>query len=173
MSSDEWRLGYGADASELVMEHIERYYSSKPSEPRTIQSGPYEGRYETPRRYCVYVLRCEGYDSNAYGTGEKLKNDWEFWTYDDDRYDTYDPPKWVWAAYYSDSLYYVGYTSNPYERMIDHAEDSEKSSIFCGMFAPLEIVEMRWYRTEDQAEMFEVKVANEYRQRDSAFVYQA
>lgn len=167
------RLGYGGDARKLVMEEIEMFYEGRPSEPVQMDWGRFKDVYKPPRDYCVYVLGCEPIDDSAYGTDEYLKEQWRLFTEDDSHYNENEVAKWAWAAYYSPELYYVGYTSNPYERMLDHQADPEKSSVFLGIFPPLNIEKIDWYRTQEQAEQAEIATAEEYGDSREVFVYQA
>ena len=150
----ENHFSYGLDIGRVVCEHT-----------------GFDEPSNQPDRYAVYVLECEGYDSNGYDTDEKFKKDWEYWAsaQDFDGYDPYEPERWAWAAYYADRVFYVGQTNSLHQRLLDHQSAPEATSIFNVVFQPMCVETVEWVSTRKQSLELEKEVADEYSDRSKGW----
>jgi hypothetical protein len=95
---------------------------------------------------------------------QTLIDDWEYW------FDT-EPPSWAWAAFHSNTVYYVGGTSDIWFRVQDHAEPDRGAKIMkCFPRRKVEIIEP--CPNEDAAFEREEQLADEL-ESDDVFVFQA
>lgn len=149
---------FGNDVIEQYNLTVEGYHEENGGRPE-----PYdEHRWKQPKRYCVYVLHCDGHYSET-----DFKKSWRKWARryrNSDDVESYsaDPPNWSWAAHYAEQRYYVGETSNLFERLIDHGWEFEKSSIFTSVFTPLWVADWHWCNTKEQALQMEEELAQMY-----------
>jgi len=60
--SKDNHFSYGLGVGDIVCDY------TKTDDPR-----------DQPEQYAVYILECEGYDSDGYGTEEKFLEDWSYW----------------------------------------------------------------------------------------------
>jgi len=122
---------------------------------------------QQPDDYAVYVLECEGFDDDSYGTDEHFLNCWRVVLEDDDYsnndFDPHDPPRWAWAAFYSDRLFYVGQTASLWHRMTQHVDGV--SSVFACVFKRYRIEHIEFVKTREQALKREKELAEEYSDR--------
>lgn len=158
-----------------VNKKIEQWYEENCGEPTVIRDVDGTKHYQFPKRYAVYTLENQPIDHNAHESGEYLAEEWRKFATEFDYLDPHNVPSWAWAAYYSDEVYYVGMTSNIYERIQDHVwEIDEKTSIFNCIFPPVYINSIEWVNTEAQAlQREEERAAEVEKQYRDAFVYQA
>lgn len=155
------RLSYGGDILAETLYEVGKHYESLEDAP-IVRAGDKRGYFKQPNDYCVYVLKCEPVDDSAHGTAEWLTQRWESLMRDNSRYDETEVPKFIWRAFYSDHVYYVGQTSDIYKRVEEHAEGFEEGAVLTKIFPPLEIIETRWFSTRSDAKEAEEKVARKY-----------
>jgi len=157
--SKDNHFSYGLGVGDIVCDY------TKTDDPR-----------DQPEQYAVYILECEGYDSDGYGTEEKFLEDWSYWASAQDfsGYDPHKPEKWAWAAYYSDRVFYVGQTNCLHRRLLDHQSAPEATSIFNVVFMPMRVERVEWVKTREQAKELEKELAEQYSNRkEGLFSYYA
>jgi len=97
-----------------------------------------------------------------------LKNSWWDWHNED-------PPSWAWAAYYAQSVYYVGATSNMWHRIRDHVGHPEKGAKIVYAFPPWKVEKIWPCNSEYEAFELEERAAEmiEEEKPGDVFVYQS
>jgi hypothetical protein len=154
---DESHLSYGKRADDVMKELTGN-----------------ENPRKQPKDYATYVIECEGYDDAAYGTEDKFLSDWEYWATTEHFTQRYDPPNWAWAAYYADRVFYIGQTSCLFDRLLDHIECPEKTSIVNCVFDPMRVERVEWCESKKESKQLEEKLADEYSNRGKGwFAYYA
>ena len=159
----EDHLSWGtASYRDQVNAEIERFYSNRDREPKIDQSEYRWGKYEVPRRYCVYVLDCDGHNSV-----QSFKRSWKLFAESDEI------PSWAWAAYYASTRRYVGFTSDPYRRVSAHIWNPDEGALFPALFPAKRLLDIDWYDVESVARNAEEQRAETLRtELQDAFVYQ-
>ena len=160
--SDAGGLAWGEAHGESILGTIERrvadYYDVDDEDLPIGDQWMEENRVAYPKPHCVYVLRC-----NNPRKADTLIDVWKFWF--DEVAD--EIPSWAWAAYYSDQVYYVGYTADPYSRISAHVEAPNEGARFVKTFPPHEIEELHWFDFEDDARIYEEQRAEELSDSDT------
>ena len=159
----ETNFRYGASPIDAVTDEIRDYHEQRGTEPREAEYGDRWGPLQLPQSWCVYTLRCGGFEDDADFTEHAA------WAVG---WDNPDIPSWAWAAHYAVQRYYVGFTTNPYRRVSGHVEGDD-GALFTRLFPPRSIRSIEWYQNESEARMAESPTADRIDDElTDAFVYQ-
>lgn len=83
-------------------------------------------------------------------------------------------PSWVYAAYHSDKLCYVGATSDIVNRIKAHSDDGTDAAVFTSIFPPSELSNVYWFEKYSKAARREKQLARSIKaDNPSWFVWQA
>lgn len=105
----------------------------------------------------VYVLECRTPENEA--ELQRFKKSVNAFT----DYSTYDI-----KALVAEELYYVGWTNQPIERILDHLRAEDEGAQFTKVYQPIAIEEIRWFESPEAAKEAEGSVASEYNHYRSA-----
>lgn len=141
----------------IVVQQLERFSE----EYRSKNGGQYplvENGYTQPEPYAAYVLECKS--PNAIQTvDERMREKRGYST------------KQMRKAFHSWKRFYVGATSGIKSRLLRHLNGD--GALFTGVFQPLELREISWCQSYQDASDTEESLAAEYeRKYPDAFVWQ-
>lgn len=105
--------------------------------------------------HAVYILRCESLNPQYISEISK------------DRIDKY--PDWAAEAAQYDTLYYIGSTKNPLNRIGAHLNG--RGADFTRLFEPLALMEIRLCSTKEVARGAESNIPNQYRTWQERYCY--
>lgn len=94
--------------------------------------------------YAVYTLRCDKPDSDE----EIIRRLDQYYSLTDE--EAYGP-EWTRRILYADELYYVGQTKNSQRRLLEHVRGVSDAALFTTEFPPIELVDIEWAETREEA----------------------
>lgn len=116
--------------------------------------------YKLPKSYAVYVIECE-----------HIKNV-ELQRRLDDDDNAHNVSSEFQTAYAMNNapVVYVGYTKNPYRRIDEHLDPFTTGAKFTDIFRPVEVHNIDWYDTEDEAKQAELATADRLYRKQGYFL---
>ena len=113
----------------------------------------------------VYVLECERRENDS---GTFANEASRHFNCEDDEI-----PSWAWAAFYSDEVFYVGSTTDFYNRLIEHCTYLGRSTMFTKLFPVRQVFDIEAKSKPADAMNGEMSKPSELKKEyPESFVYQ-